>query len=214
MFALILATTLVELPVSGFVSLFDGKTSKGWHGYKRLDFPKAWVIKDGTLTHTKKPDGGDISTDEIFSDFDLRLDWKVESGGNSGIMYRCDEGHAAPWMTGFEYQILDDANHPDGKKAETRAATLYGLYARSSNPTKPAGHWNIARIVAKKKTIQHWLNGKLVVKFAVGSSDWNKRIADSKFTQMIDYGTLATGHVVLQDHGDEVSYRNIRIKRL
>ncbi len=199
---------------SGFESLFDGKTSQGWHGFKRTDFPKAWVIKDGVMTHTRTEDGGDISSDQVFKNFDLRLEWKISEGGNSGIMYRCDEGHEAPWMTGFEYQVLDDNKHHDGKKPETRAATLYAMYARTSNPTKKVGEWNQARIVARGSHVEHWLNGVKVVEFEAWSKEFRARYEKSKYTGMIDWGTLNEGHICLQDHGDVVSYRNIRIKRL
>lgn len=198
----------------GFISLFDGKTTKGWHGYKRNDMPKAWKVVNGTLNLTPGDDGGDISSDAIFSNFELRLDWKISKGGNSGIMYRADEGHAAAYMTGPEMQVLDDKEHPDGRKPVTSAGSCYGLYACSKKTVKPAGHWNSVRIIVNGRHVEHWLNGSRVVSYDLQSDDWNKRVAESKFSQMPDYGTLSIGHIVLQDHGNQVSYRNIRIKRL
>lgn len=194
--------------------MFDGKTTAGWHGYKRTDMPSAWSAKNGTLTLTPGEDGGDISSDQTYSNFELRLEWKIGKGGNSGIMYRADEGHAAAYLTGPEMQVLDDKRHADGHKAETSAGSCYGLYACSRKTVKPAESWNSVRIVAKGHHIEHWLNGTKVVQYELMSADWKRRVAASKFNMMPDYGTLDHGHIVLQDHGDPVSYRNIRIKRL
>lgn len=198
----------------GFVNLFDGKTMSGWHGFKRTDMPKAWSVKDGAITLTPGDDGGDISSDALFADFDFRFEWRISEGGNSGVMYRADEGHPAAYLTGPEYQILDNAKHPDGKKKETSASSCYGLYAPKGTKVKPVGQWNQGRIVALGNHIEHWLNGVRGVRYTLGSTDWKNRMAKSKFTNMIDYGTLKYGHIVLQDHGDVVSYRNLKIRKL
>lgn len=207
----LLLPTVIE---PGFVRLFDGRTTSGWHGFKRQDVPKCWRVIDGNLTVVPGEDDGDLSSDEVYTDFDLRIEWLVAPGANSGIMYRADEGHSAPWMTGPEMQILDDDRHADGKRPETSAGSCYGLYARNPKTVKPAGQWNAARIVARGSVIEHWLNGKRVVRYVMGSRDWKNRVANTKFQYMIDYGTLKVGHIVLQDHGDRVAFRNIRIKRL
>ena len=199
---------------SGFVPLFDGKTTHGWHGFKRTDMPKGWSAKGGALTFTPGIEGGDISTDKVYGDFDFRFEWRISKGGNSGVMYRADESHEAAYLTGPEYQILDNLKHPDGRKKETSASSCYGLYAANGVKVKPVGQWNTGRIVARGNTVEHWLNGVRGVKYTIGSADWNKRMADSKFTAMIDFASLKFGHIVLQDHGDPVAYRNLRLKKL
>ena len=205
---------LVDHQQQGFINLFDGKTTTGWHGFKRTDVPSAWSAIDGALTLTPGKDGGDISTDGVFGDFDFRFEWRISEGGNSGVMYRADEGHPAAYHTGPEYQILDDEKHRDGKRAETSAAACYGLYPSIKTMVKPVGQWNAGRIVARGNRVEHWLNGIRGVKYTLGSAEWKHRIAKAKFSNMIDYGTLKFGHIVLQDHGNVVSYRNLRIKKL
>lgn len=199
---------------AGFVSLFDGKTTKGWHGFKRTDMPKSWSAKGGALTLTPGEDGGDISSDGVFADFELSLEWRISRAGNSGIMYRADEGHAAAYLTGPEMQVLDDAGHRDGRKMETSAGSCYGLYPSIKTTLKRVGGWNGVRIIARGNHIEHWLNGVRGVSYELWSPEWVKRVAASKFAWMPDYGTNTYGHIVLQDHGDVVSFRNIRIKKL
>jgi hypothetical protein len=224
MFTAIVATILLR-PVSdntltpaeqkaGFVLLFDGKTTTGWHGYKRSDMPSGWVAMDGTLSHKPDTEGGDISSDRMYGDFELRIDWRIAQHGNSGIMYRVTEDHQASYMTGPEFQVLDNAGHPDGKHAKTRAGTCYALYACSKEVARPGGEWNSARIIVKGNHVEHWLNGVEVVHYELHSAEWNKLVAGSKFAAALDFGTNPRGHIVLQDHGDEVSFKNIRIREL
>jgi hypothetical protein len=200
----------------GWKLLFDGKTTKGWHKYKGKEIGDRWKVVDGALAlkHKDGKDGGDIVTDDAFASFELSIEWKVTEGANSGIMYRVEESEDSPGFTGPEYQILDNAKHPDGRKKETSAASCYGLYAPTEDVTKPIGEWNHARIIAKGDHVEHWLNGKKVVKYEFGSDDWNKRVAASKFKEFNKFGLIKKGVIDLQDHGDDVSYRNIKIRAL
>jgi cytochrome c len=200
----------------GWKLLFDGKTTKGWHKYKGKEVGDRWKVVDGTLSlvHKDGKDGGDIVTDDLFDSFELLIEWKVTPGANSGIMYRVEETEDSPGFTGPEYQILDNAKHPDGRKKETSAASCYGLYAPAEDVTKPVGEWNQARIVVQANHVEHWLNGKKVVEYEFGSDDWIKRVAASKFKEFKKFGLVKKGEIDLQDHGDDVFYRNIKIRAL
>jgi type 1 glutamine amidotransferase len=198
----------------GWRLLFDGSSTASWRGYKQEKFPTAgWVVKEGVLTLAGKG-GGDIVTADEFGDFEFACEWRVPSGGNSGIMYRSTEDHSYPWETGPEYQILDDAGHADGKKPKTRAGTLYDVFALSFDTARPAGDWNSSRIVARGTRIQHWLNGFKVVDVDTASPEYKQALAQSKWTKYPDYGTKARGHIALQDHGDEVQFRDIKVRDL
>lgn len=209
-----LNTLSAEEKAEGFALLFDGKTADHWRAFKKTEMPKGWKIEDGALTFKPGEEGGDIITKEQYDDFDLRLEWKVAEGGNSGIMFRVSEEGRSTWETGPEMQVLDDAKHNDGKNPMTSAGSCYGLYACSTKTVKPAGEWNAVRIVVEGKNVQHWLNGVKVVEYELFSEDWEKRVAAAKFTNMPNYGRIPKGHIALQDHGDVVSYRNLRIRRL
>jgi hypothetical protein len=200
----------------GWKLLFDGKTTKGWHQYKGKDIGKGWKIADGALAlvHKEGEGGGDIITDDMFGNFEFAIDWKVTPGANSGIMYRVSETEDAPFFTGPEYQILDNAKHADGKNPKTSAASCYALYAPTKDVTKPVGQWNHTRILVKDNHVEHWLNDVKVVEYEFGSKDWNKRVAESKFNEWKKFGTMKKGGIDLQDHGDDVAYRNIKIRPL
>jgi len=198
----------------GFKLIFDGKTMDGWRGCKRADAPKGWSAKDGALTYTPGIEGGDIITAAEYANFELRLEWKIAQGGNSGIMYRVNEDADGAPENGAEYQILDDARHPDGHSPFTSAGSCYALYKPLKSVVKPAGEWNATRIVCKGNHVEHWLNGVKIVEYEVGSADWNKRVKESKFVDWKGFGTYPTGHITLQDHGAVVAYRNIRIRKL
>jgi type 1 glutamine amidotransferase len=218
------AVTIPPVPVNeltfserqlGFRQLFDGRSTKGWRGFRRGDFPsQGWDLEGGTLHVKPGGGGGDIVTADEFSDFELRFQWKVTPGANSGVIYRAGEELDAPWQTGPEYQVLDDAAHPDGKDPRTSAASLYALYEPREKALQPVGGWNDARILVRAGHVEHWLNGKKVVECELGSDDWKARVAASKFAAMAQFGTLAKGRIALQDHGDEVWYRSIRIREL
>jgi len=199
----------------GWTLLFDGASAKGWHGWKKTEFPSVgWGVKDGLLMFTPGNGGGDIATDAEFGDFELSLEWRVGPGGNSGIMYRCTEDKNYPWETGREFQILDDARHNDGKKPKTRAGTMYDVFACAQDVSRPAMEWNHARIVARGTRLEHWLNGIKVVDIDTASEEYAKAVAASKFPGMPDYGKRSAGKIALQDHGDPVWYRNIKIRKI
>ena len=196
----------------GFVRLFQGDKDKTWVGYGKDSWPEGWELAEGVLHRSGS--GGDLQTVEEFGDFDLRFAWKISPGGNSGVMYRVSREKGPAYLTGPEYQVLDNAKHQDGKSPLTSTASLYALYAPTKDVAKPTGEWNRSRIVVKGNRIRHFLNGEKVVDVELGSDDWTKRVAESKFAAWTKFGKNEKGHIVLQDHGDEVWYRNLRIKKL
>ena len=196
----------------GFVRLFRGDKDKSWVGYGKDTWPEGWELSEGVLH--RKASGGDLQTVEEFGDFDLRFGWKIAPGGNSGVMYRVSREKGPAYETGPEYQVLDDATHQDGKSPLTSAGSLYALYPPVKNVAKPAGEWNRSRIVVEGNRIRHFLNGEKVVDVEIGSDDWKKQLSASKFATWAKFAKNKRGHVVLQDHGDEAWYRNMRIKRL
>ncbi len=208
----------------GWISLFDGKTTKGWHKYGGGPVGSAWKIADGTLylDTTEKnngeiKNGGDIVIDDEFENFDLKLEWKISKNGNSGIMFYVQDDSAKykhPWNTGPEMQVLDNEGHPDAKIHKHRAGDLYDLIASSKETVKPYGEWNQAEIKALNGKLDLFLNGENVVSTTMWDDNWKKLIAGSKFSSMPDFGTFKKGHIALQDHGNEVWFRNIMIKKL
>lgn len=197
---------------SGWTVLFDGSNMDAWRGYQRPDIPNGWQIVDGALTRVG--DGGDIITRDQYGDFELELEWKVAPGGNSGIMYRVTEADSQTYRTGPEMQVLDDARHRDGGSRLTSAGAAYGLYPAPEGVVKPAGEWNQVRLVLRGAQVEHWLNGQKVVEYELGSPDWEAKVKASKFVEWPGYGRAQRGHIALQDHGDTVSFRNIRIREL
>jgi hypothetical protein len=198
-----------------FEILFDGKTTDKWHGYKRQDFPaKEWSVEDGALKTNPKGDPVDIVTKGKYDNFDLQFEWKVAPGANSGVMYHANEDFEEAWNTGPEYQVLDDSKHPDGKNPKTSAAALYALIAPQDKELKPVGEWNEGRILVNGKHVEHYLNGRKVVEYELGSPDLEQLISKSKFASMPKFAKLETGSIVLQHHHDEVWYRNIKVRRL
>src|SRR5690606_17556850 len=178
-------------------------------------FPEAgWVMEDGALALTMEG-GGDIVTRESYADFELVLEWRVAPCGNSGIFYRGgDESRDYIWETAIEMQVLDDACHPDREFPSHRAGAVYDLYVPAEDVVRPAGEWNEARILADGPHVEHWLNGVKIAEYEQGSDDWNARVAASKFNAMPGFGTHSAGPIGLQDHGDLVWYRHIRIRPL
>ena len=194
----------------GWSPLFDGQTTAGWRGYRQAEMPAAgWEVRDGALVCTAS--GGDIVTREEFGSFVLSLDWKVSPGGNSGVFFHVTEGHDSSWETGPEYQILDNTVLADGGDPRTSAGANYALHAPAADHTRPAGEWNHAVIEVRGAQVRHWMNDRLIVKYELWSPDWEARVQASKFGQMPDYGRAKRGLIALQDHGDEVAYRHIRI---
>jgi hypothetical protein len=199
---------------AGWRLLFDGKTAEGWRQYRGKGLPENWQVVDGTLVlhHEPGKSSGDIVTADQFGSFELSLEWKIAPGGNSGVMYHVTEEADAPWMTGPEYQLLDNAKHPDGRSRRTSAASCYALYAPVKDATRPVGEWNQTRIVVRGPHVEHWLNGDKVVTYELGSDDWDKRVSKSKFKDMPRFGKEPQGHIDLQDHGDDIAFRNIKIR--
>jgi hypothetical protein len=200
-----------EERAAGFRPLFDGVSLFGWRAY-RGGAPTGWRVVKGVFE--RADGGGDLVTTETFANFDLRLEWKIAPGGNSGILYRVDDAGEETYMTGPEMQVLDDERHTDGQSPLTSAGSVFGLYPAPRGVVKRAGEWNTARIVANGNHVEHWLNGKRVAEYDIGSADWEQRVATSKFNQWKGYGRATRGRIALQDHGDQVSYRNIRIQVL
>ncbi len=200
---------------AGWTLLFDGQSLEHFRGYKKPAMPDAgWAVKDGTLWRPPGQGGGDIITREKYQDFEFACDWKVSPKGNSGIIYRCTEEHDYCWMTGLEMQILDDAGHGDGLKPNTRAGSLYDLVPCPPGIVRPAGEWNTSKVVCKGTTIEHWLNGVKVVDTDITSDKYKEAWRQSKWPSMPDTGTRLRGHIALQDHGDEVWFRNIKVRPL
>jgi hypothetical protein len=209
----------------GWVLMFDGKTTDGWRGYNLPAFPeKGWVVEDGMLHvigsgRGEAGGGGDILFDKKFSNFELSLEWKVSEGGNSGIFYLAQEIPGEPvWKSAPEMQILDNEKHPDAKlgvNGNRAAGSLYDLIPGDMEVVKPAGEWNQVKILVYKGTVIHYVNGKQVLEYHLWTDDWNKMVLNSKFK---DYpwflNTAAEGYIALQDHGDDVWFRNIKIKEM
>jgi len=197
---------------AGWKLLFDGKTTRGWRGYQKKDVPAGWVAEDGTLARVAN--AGDLITAKQYKDFELSLEWKISEGGNSGVMYRVTEGSEETYETGPEMQVLDDARHPDGQSRLTAAGSDFGLYPAPAGIVKRAGEWNQIRIVLRGHHVEHWMNGVKVVEYELESPDWEQRVAKSKFKQWPGYGRAPKGHIALQDHGDKVWFRSIKIREL
>ena len=195
---------------AGWDLLFDGRSLAGWRGYNRADLPAGWAVRDGALARIGP--GGDIITESQFDDFELVLEWKVGPGGNSGIFYRAEEGHEWIYQSAPEMQVLDDAGHRDGRDPLTSAGANYGLHPAPRGVVRPAGEWNEARIVAVGDHVEHWLNGVKIVEYELGSPEWRERVAASKFAEWPAYGRARRGHIGLQDHGDPVWFRSIKIR--
>ena len=197
---------------AGWRTLFDGKSTARWRGYRADSLPAGWQVVDGAFTRVGP--GGDIVTREKFANFELSLEWKISKAGNSGIFYRGSEDDDAIYWSAPEMQVLDDAGHSDGKSRLTAAGSCYGLYASPAGVVKPAGEWNQVRILVNGNHVEHWLNGVKVVEYELGSPDWEVRVKASKFAPHPHYGRNATGYIGLQDHGDWVAYRDIKIRTL
>lgn len=201
-----------------WLTLFDGKTTKGWHTYGKKTVGARWKIVDGALMiDNSVKDGGDIVTNEAFENFDLKLEWKISANGNSGIIFNIKEDtlkYKETYKTGPEIQVLDNDGHPDGKIIKHRAGDLYDLIKSSSEPVKPVGEWNAVEIISNKGKLEIFLNGTNVVTTIMWDDNWRQLIAGSKFKDMPDFGTFKKGRIALQDHGNTVWYRNIKIKKL
>ncbi len=203
--------------------MFDGKSTQGWHTYGKTTASNGWKVEDGALhldaaaLKAGQAQGGDIVTQESYDNFHLKLDWKIAPNGNSGIILFVQEDPAKyqqTWNTGLEIQVLDNAGHPDAKIHKHRAGDVYDLIASSPETAKPAGQWNQVEIISQNGRLEVIQNGKKVVSTTMWDDNWRTLIAGSKFASMPGFGTFKSGKIALQDHGDDVWYRNIQIKRL
>ena len=198
--------TAVRSSSTEWTSLFASDDFSNWTNLNGNAVTKGWSIKDGVVHRPSR--GGDIITKQHYENFELHFDWKISEAGNSVIKYR------TKGALGLEYQILDDAKHQDGKNPTHRAGSLYELAAApDSKPIHPVGEWNQSRILANGNTIQHWLNGEKIVDIEVGSDDWNQRFQKSKYSKNKDFANSA-GPILLQDHNDEVWFKNVQIREL
>jgi hypothetical protein len=220
-----LNTLSEEEKEQGFVLLFDGKSFEGWRGYNQPEFPAAgWIVENGTLkvlgagTGEAGGQGGDIIYDQKFLDFHLKLEWKVSPGGNSGIFYLGQEIEGEPiWKSAPEMQILCNERHIDaqlGVDGNRKAGSLYDLIPASPQNAKPTGEWNLAEVMVYRGTVVHRMNGEVVLEYHLGTPDWERMVADSKFSEFPMFGKYEPGYISLQDHGDDVWFRNIRIREL
>ena len=218
----LLATTLLtsiasadEKPSekSDWISLFDGETLAGWTDQKGKEKEEGkWTAENGVLF--RAADGaGQLYSAEKFGDFEFSFEWKIEKGSNSGVKYRVQDIEGQ--MLGLEYQILDDENHPDSKKLNHQTGALYDLKPTiGEKPLKPVGEWNTSIIKVEKGLVQHFLNGTLVVEMQIPSKEWDKAYAASKYKKYAGFGVNKTGHLLLQDHGDPVSFRDLKLRKL
>jgi hypothetical protein len=209
-----------EEKAAGWKLLFDGKTTTGWRGYQMKTMPPGWQAMDGALVRVKGGAGGkgagggdDIVTTEEFDNFELKLQWKTVSNGNSGVLYHVSEEPVTAWHYAPEVQILDNTKHPNRDKRQL-AGACYDLYAPTKDVTRPVGEWNDFRIVVNGPHVEHWLNGERVVSYELWSEDWNARVAASKFKDKPKFGTIKKGPICLQDHSDRIEFRDIKIRPL
>jgi hypothetical protein len=203
----------------GWQLLFNGRDLAGWRSYTGGAPASSWVVRDGTLMLTAnsgRMSGADLVTAGSYGAFELALDWKVERGGNSGVLYLARNAPQTKYIyeTGLEMQILDDAGHSDGKIPSHRAGALYDLTVPPPGAAHPAGSWNHARLRVEPGRIRQWLNGKLTADVPFGNADWRKRVAASKFAKMPLFGTFSSGVIGLQDHGEPVAFRNIKLRQI
>lgn len=208
-----LAMMPAQPPASSWRSLFDGKTTAGWRGFKKSAMPEGWTVVDGALTRGGK--AGDIVTVDQFDDFELTIDWKIAPGANSGLFYRVIEtSDAGPmWHVAPEYQLIDDRGYKGGPLKGTQlTAANYDLQPPAVDATKPAGEWNTTRILANGSHVEHWLNGKKIVEYELWSEAWKALVEKSKFKDHPEYARARKGHIGIQDHGDWAAFRNIKIR--
>jgi len=209
---------------TGWVSLFDGQSLKGWHSYGKTSPAPIWDVDSGAIhlnSSAKKssPAQGndDLVSDDEYENFDLKLDWKISKAGNSGIIFLVHEDttkYKETYQTGLEMQVLDDKGHPDRKLPSHRAGSLYDLIPAKAGAVKPWGEWNHAEIKLNNGKLDLYLNDVNVVSTTLWDDNWKKMVAKSKFKEWPDFGTFKKGHFALQDHGNDVWYRNIMIKKL
>ncbi len=207
---------------SDWIRLFDGSDLSN---YRIFAFPDAnsdrWTAEDGVLSLAARAEGSKskldlIITSEPLGDFEFSFEWNISPGGNGGIFYMVndDPQYTKPWHTGLEMQLLDNGGHEEGQIKTHRSGDLYDLIESNKETTLPAGEWNQSRIVRKGNDVEQWMNGNLAVSFTIGSSEWKELISKSKYAEWPEYGKIDRGHLILQDHGDQISFRNLKLKEL
>lgn len=200
---------------AGWRLLFDGTSFDGWRSYRSDSMPSSWTIEQGVL-HLQRDTAtwATIVTTETYDHFELRLEWRIAAGGNSGIMYRVTEAAEAPFRTGPEYQLLDNRVLDDSGEPRHQAGSLYGLYAPAEDVTRPVGQYNQARILVRGNHVEHWLNGRKLLEAEIGSNNWEERVAGTKFADYPAFAEAEAGHIALQDHGHPVWFRAIKLRPL
>jgi len=219
-----LATSAVETPAVSNAApdtLFNGKDLAGWHGYNKTGEVKNWTVEDGALVchgAAHGDTGGDLVTDKNYDNFELSWDWKIGKGGNSGVMYHVveDPKYSGPYMTGPEYQLIDDIGFPEKIEdwQKTGADYAMNLADTSKKKLKPVGEWNSSKIIFNNGHVEHWLNGEKIVDFTAWDEAWNKKKKEGKWKDYPDYGSAKTGKIALQDHGAKAYFKNIVLKPL
>ena len=200
-----------KAPSGEWRSLFDGKTTNGWRGFRQKTMPGGWQVVDGALTRVSK--STDIVTIDEFGDFELTLEWNAAPNGNSGIFYRVTEDDDVMWHGAPEYQVIDN-HYPEPIKKVQEAGANYDMHPPLRDATKPIGTWNQTRILVNGAHVEHWLNGVKVVEYELWSPDWERRYKESTFKDYPRYARAKRGHIGLQEHDSKVAYRNIRIREL
>jgi len=202
-----------EQSAAGWRSLFDGTSTSAWRGYKEQSLPAGWTIVDGILTKTGS--AHDIMTKDQFGNFELAFDWKIAPGGNAGVFYRGTEEYDHIYWSAPEYQLLDDAGHPDGQSRLTSAGAAYALYPSPAGVVKPGGEWNSSLLVVNVNHVQHWMNGQKLLEYDLASPDWEAKVKASKFVAYPNYGRAPRGYIGIQgDHDGTLWLRNIRIREI
>ena len=217
-----LNTLSVAEKAAGWRLLFDGTNMSAWRGYQMAEVPSEWKVVDGTLSKTRTTE--DIITRQQFSDFELRIDWKVASRGNSGIFYRATEAESRAYWSAPEYQLAEDSLTPDSRNIMTSAGAVYGFYPSIRGIAKRADEWNTTRIVVNGAHVEHWLNGTMIAQYELWSPEWNLKLHGDpndptkkplKFAPFANFALAKSGYVVIQgDHNGALSLRNIKIREL